>query len=553
MTAPLTPAAFDALLTGVSAPTDRHPFWSLLPGRSSAVARVACELVDIRERLTRPPADGRVGVAVVHPPAPDWFSNELLNCLGVPPEAVCELRPATPVSNAGILFGRFDQPGLLEAGHPTVLGLAGVGALGPARIARLRGFVEVWWQARPPSAAPHLVFTAQDGGAVADAANALGLQVVRMPALAGRGDDFAHVLNAVAERHGGALGVFDPDAFAALAAHPWPGDLLELCRVVERLLAPPVDRGVTANRVRECLTNPFVALGTADSAEGWLRLRRACDRCDSAARELVERACFEPTDFDHDPFTDPSPRGQFFALIAWAYRRFHEAGKAMLDYLTRHPLADPSERAEMTGLRERFNQLRQLFQHHQPAGRPLKVAAVEWLTAACGRTTPDDWQYEECVGRAVADLTRLAERVAAVLTRLRDHPERRRIVAELEENLNLTWSAQRRREFITDWLKANTGWRVNTRPIADRWLADFQQRVRALAHMADEERQERLREWVKVQYAADLLARPLVTGRDLVELGVLETDRAATLETLQLAQLNGEQSRVELLKRIRVA
>ena len=129
---------------------------------------------------------------------------------------------------------------------------------------------------------------------------------------------------------------------------------------------------------------------------------------------------------------------------------------------------------------------------------------------------------------------------------------RRLLVEQWQERLNLSWSPQRRREFICNRLQAVAGWKVNPRRVADQWLDPVKEHLRGSHHIPEEERVEALAGWLDAQLRNDPDSQPQVKGDDLVDLGVPPTKRKDLLAELQRAQLQGL-SREELLQRARSA
>lgn len=95
--------------------------------------------------------------------------------------------------------------------------------------------------------------TIREGRFRADLFYAIGRVVLNMPALAERREDIpALVTTFVAQAHGAARGV-SPEAMAALQEAPWPGNVRQLCSVVEQSLALAVTPQVPVTLVRRLL------------------------------------------------------------------------------------------------------------------------------------------------------------------------------------------------------------------------------------------------------------------------------------------------------------
>jgi hypothetical protein len=467
------------------------------------------------------------------------------------------LHPRSPVYNAGLLFGQIHCPGRFEAGGREVLGVAGLGGLGEGQFDRLRAHLEAWWYKRPDEAGHHLVMTAQEHPSILTAAEAAGARVIPVAPLADRPEDFPHVLHALALRHRGSLGDFDADAFGLLASRRWDGDLRELDGVVRRVYSDDGGSKISVNveRVRELLRDPLAPEPALESGALWEQVQRECRSCDEQTTELVGAPFFVAASNETDPFDDPSPRGQFFRVISWAYQRFYEAAKTNLEFLWGARQAScPGDVTETSRLCSFINRFRHHHQHHASAGHPGFRDVQQWMSEVCGQETPAPWHHEVCVTAILAEILRLTEAIGRLLASVANENEegRRLLVEQWQERLNLSWSPQRRREFICKRLLAIAGWKVNPRRVADQWLNPVQEHLRGLRHIPQEEREEALTRWLDAQLRNDPDSQPLVKGDDLVDLGVPSAKRKDLLAELQREQLRGL-SREELLERARSA
>ena len=465
--------------------------------------------------------------------------------------------PRSPVYNAGLLFGQIRCPGRFEAGGRGVLGVAGLGGLGDGQFDRLRAHLEAWWYNRPDEAGHHLVLTAQEHPSMVAAAQAAGAGVVRVAPLADRPEDFPHVLHALALRHRGSLGHFDADTFGLLASRRWEGDLRELDGVVHRLYSEDGGSAISANVewVRELLRGPLTPDSVLDSGALWEKVHRECRSCDKRTTELVGMPFFVAASNETDPFDDPSPRGQFFRVISWAYQRFYEAAKTNLEFLWgARQAACPGDVTETRRLYGLINRFRQHHQHHAPAGYPGLRDVQQWMSEVCGQESPAPWHHEVCVTTILVEILQLTAAIERMLASVANENDegRRLLVEQWQERLNISWSAQRRREFICDRLLAVAGWKVNPRRVADQWLDPVKEHLGRLRHIPEEERVKALTRWLDAQLRSDPDSRPLVKGDDLVDLGVPPTKRKDLLAELQRAQLQGL-SREDLLQRVRSA
>ncbi len=548
---------FERLIDQVVRPQPPHPCGAKLPGGSPAMRALAEDVKEVRAALTLPPAQHRCGVVFLHPPAPLWLGLELLKLCGVPATATCELHPRSPVYNGGLLFGQICLPGRFEAGGPGVVGVAGLTGLGDGQFPRLRAHLEAWWSRLPDEARHHLVMTAQEYPPLAQAAQAAGARIIRVAPLSERPEDFPHVLHALALLRHGSLADFDADALKLLEGHRWERDLQELDEIVERLYPP--DRGgqdsVNVERVRESLRDRQAPEPLPEICALWDQVRTACRSCDDQTKALVGAPFFEPAANETDPFDDPSPRGQFFRIISWAYQRFYESAKTNLEFLWGARQATcPGDVAQTKRLHGFINRFRHYQQHYAPAGRPGYQDIQQWMSNVCGQEIPAPWQHELCVRAVLGEIRQLAEAVGRLLDSVANESDegRQMLTDQWQERLNLSWSPQRRRDFICERLMKVAGWRVNPRPVADQWLTPVQEYLRSLRHRPEEERLAALTQWLDAQLKNDPDSQPLVKGDDLMDLGVPPTKRKDLLAELQRGQLQGL-SRDELLERARSA
>jgi len=548
---------FERLIDQVVSPQLTHLCGASLPGSSPAMGSLAEDFARVRAELARPPAEHRCGVVFLHPPAPPWLGLELLRLCGVSAEATCELHPRSPVYNAGLLFGQIRCPGRFEAGGRGVLGVTGLGGLGDGQFDRLRAHLEAWWSKRPDEAGHHLVMTAQEHPSIVAAAQAAGARVVRVAPLADRPADFPHVLHDLAVRHRGSLSDFDADTFDLLASRRWEGDLRELDGVVQRLYPEGggAEISVNAERVREVLRGPLVPESGLESGALWEQVQRECQSCDERTTALVGVPFFVAASNETNPFDDPSPRGQFFRVISWAYQRFYEAAKTNFEFLwgARQTACsgDVTETRRLCGFINRF---RHHHQHHAPAERPGFRDVQHWMSEVCCQESPAPWHHEVCVTAILVEILQLTAAIGRLLASVANENDegRRLLVEQWQERLNLSWSSQRRRDFICNRLLAVAGWKVNPRPVADQWLDPVKEHLRGLRYIPAEEREEALTQWLDAQLRNDPDSQPLVKGDDMVDFGVPPTKRKDLLAELQRAQLQGL-SREELLQRARSA
>ncbi len=548
---------FERLIDEVVNLQQTHPCGGNLPGGSAAMKKLAQDLAQVRAKLARPPGEHCFGVVLLHPPAPPWLGLELLRLCEVSAGETCQLHPRSPVYNAGLLFGQLRCPGRLEAGERGVLGVAGLSGLGDGQFDRLRAHLEAWWYKRPDEARYHLVMTAQEHPNIVAAAQAAGLGVVRIASLADRPEDFPHVLHAFALQHHGSLGDFDADAFRLLASRRWDGDLWELDEVVHRVYSEDgwSDFSVDVKRVRESLRAPLTPEAVPESGTLWEQVQRECRSCDERTTELVGAPFFVPASNEPNPFDDPSPGGQFFRVISWAYQRFYEGANTNLRFLwaARQAacLVDVTETKRLYGFINRF---RHHHQHHAPAGHRGPQDVQQWTLEVCGQESLSPWHREVCITAILVAILKLTSAIGRLLASVANENDegRTQLIEQWRERLNLSWSPQRRRKFICSRLLTVAGWKVNPRPVADRWLNQVEEHLRGIRHIPEEKREAALTQWLDEQLKSDPDSQPLVRGDDLVDLGVPQTKRKELLEELQRAQLQGL-SRDELLQLARSA
>jgi hypothetical protein len=395
--------------------------------------------------------------------------------------------------------------------------------------------------------------TAQEHPGIVAAAQASGAGVVRVAPLADRPEDFPHVLHALALRYCGSLSDFDADTFGLLASHSWEGDLRELDGIVHRLYPEEgaTKTSVTVWQVRELLQSPLAPKLALESGALWEQVQRECQSCDERTTELVGAPFFAAASNETDPFDDASPRGQFFRVVSWAYQRFCEAAKTNLDFLWRaRQAACPGDVAETKRLYDFINRFRQHHQHHAPVRRPGFRDVQQWISDVCGQESPAPWDQEICVMTILVEILQLTGAIGRLLASVANENEegRKLLVEQWQEGLNLSWSPQRLREFISKRLLAIAGWKVNPRRIADQWLDPVRVHLRGLRLIPETEREKVLTRWLDEQLRNDPYSQPLIRGDDLVDLGIPPTKRKDLLAELQRAQLEGL-AREELLQR----
>jgi hypothetical protein len=262
---------------------------------------------------------------------------------------------------------------------------------------------------------------------------------------------------------------------------------------------------------------------------------------------------FVPASNETNPFDDPSPQAQFYRVISWAYQRFYEAAKTNLNFLWAARQADcPGDVTETKRLYNFINRFRHHQQHHAPVGHPGSQDIQQWTLEVCGQESPAPWHHEVCATAILDDILKLTSAIGRLLESVANENDqnRRLLVEQWQERLNFSWSSQRRREFICKRLLAVAGWKVNPRPVADKWLNQLEEHLRGLRHIPGEERITALTRWLDEQLKSDPDSQPQVRGDDLVDLGVPPTKRGELLKELQRAQLRGL-SREQLLQRAR--
>ena len=159
---------------------------------------------------------------------------------------------------------------------------------------RLEGGAETRWLA---AATPRWLARVEDGEVDARLAERFGRFRVPLPALRDRPEDVPRLARQLAERCGRALGRarhhFSDAGLARLRREPWPGNVAELARVVEKAVAFASSPAITSSDVEEALGEVRLSLEVLrerqqiDERERLLEaLRRAAGNVTRAAERL---------------------------------------------------------------------------------------------------------------------------------------------------------------------------------------------------------------------------------------------------------------------------
>ena len=187
----------------------------------------------------------------------------------------------------------------------------------------------------------------------------------------------------------------------------------------------------------------------------------------------------------------------FYRLVNWSYVLVNEAAKIPLAFLTKLPplYSDNSFRREVS-------RLRTYVAHNLNLGRKRdqKTYAFvhRWFTQACGRGTPGADQYGDCCSHLAGRVHEALNGAIEACDLLDDPVDGPRLVADLNERVDLRWEAHRFDPLVAECAARLGNPGLDLLAIRSRHL----ERWRRVLSEADENERERV---LEQRIEADLL------------------------------------------------